>query len=145
MEGPLAKLVSSDTSSLVTHFHHIGIRLIVILVVMHVVAIVSYAVFKREDLVRPMVTGDKHGDDAKAASRDDVALRLRALVATMPIDYLLLETDAPDQPLANHRGQRNEPAYLTEVLDTVAALRGEPREAIAAATTRNAQGLFGLL
>ncbi|MDR2013853.1 MAG: TatD family hydrolase [Rhodanobacter sp.] len=72
------------------------------------------------------------------------AKRLRALTATMPIDYLLLETDAPDQPLANHRGQRNEPAYLAHVLDTVAALRGESREVIAAATTRNAQALFGL-
>jgi TatD DNase family protein len=72
------------------------------------------------------------------------AKRLRTLVATMPIDYLLLETDAPDQPLANHRGQRNEPAYLAQVLDTVATLRGEPHEAVAAATTRNAQALFGL-
>jgi len=72
------------------------------------------------------------------------ARRLRALAAAMPIEFLLLETDAPDQPLCAHRGERNEPARLAEVLDAVAALRGEPREAIAAATSRNAQRLFGL-
>lgn len=70
--------------------------------------------------------------------------KLQRLVAAMPLDQLLLETDAPDQPGAAHRGQRNEPAYLVEVLDSVARLRDEPRQAIAAATRRNALRLFGL-
>jgi len=74
----------------------------------------------------------------------DRANRLRALVATMPIQYLLLETDAPDQPDAAHRGQRNEPARIVEVLDAIAMLRGEPPEAVAAATTANARRLFGI-
>ncbi|HEY6984625.1 MAG TPA: TatD family hydrolase [Rhodanobacteraceae bacterium] len=72
------------------------------------------------------------------------ASRLRAIVASMPIEWLLLETDSPDQPLAGHRGQRNEPAHLVEVLDAVASLRGERREAVAAATTANVERLFGL-
>lgn len=72
------------------------------------------------------------------------AQRLRRTVAAMPIEYLLLETDSPDQPLAAHRGERNEPARLREVLDVVAALRGEPPESIAEATTANAGRLFGL-
>ena len=70
------------------------------------------------------------------------ARRLRRTVASMPIEFLLLETDAPDQPGAGHRGERNEPAYLPEVLAVVAELRGESPEAIAAATTANAQRLF---
>ncbi len=70
------------------------------------------------------------------------AQRLRRLAAVMPIDCLLLETDAPDQPDAGIRGQRNEPARLAKVCDTVAALRGETPEAIAAATTANAVRLF---
>jgi len=70
------------------------------------------------------------------------ARRLRSLVAGMPLEYLLLETDAPDQPLATHRGERNEPARLREVAQTVAQLRGiEPAE-VAAATCANAQRLF---
>jgi TatD DNase family protein len=62
----------------------------------------------------------------------------------MPIDYLLLETDSPDQPLSTHRGQRNEPGYLHEVLAAVASLRDESIEAVAAATTTNACRLFGI-
>ena len=72
------------------------------------------------------------------------AQRLRAIVASMPIEWLLLETDSPDQPLSGHRGERNEPAYLVEVLDCVAALRGESRESVAAATSVNAERLFSL-
>jgi len=72
------------------------------------------------------------------------ANKLRSLVATMPLEYLLLETDAPDQPLAAHRGERNEPVWLGEVLATVAILRGEDPQVIAQATTHNARNLFGL-
>jgi TatD DNase family protein len=72
------------------------------------------------------------------------AQRLRRIVAHMPIEFLLLESDAPDQPGASHRGGRNEPAYLAEVLQVVAELRGEPATAIAAAASANARRLFAL-
>ena len=72
------------------------------------------------------------------------ANRLRTLAATLPIECLLLETDAPDQPDSAHRGERNEPARLTIVRDTIAALRGITPEALARATTTNAERLFGL-
>ena len=72
------------------------------------------------------------------------ANRLRRLVAALPAEQLLLETDAPDQPDAGHRGQRNEPALLTRVLEEVAALRGETPDAVAAITTANAERLFRL-
>ena len=71
------------------------------------------------------------------------ANRLRGIVAHMPLEQLLLETDSPDQPGAAHRGQRNEPAHLLDVLDVIATLRNAAREDIAAATTANAQRLFG--
>ena len=73
------------------------------------------------------------------------ANRLRTLAATLPIECVLLETDAPDQPDNHHRGQRNEPARLRNVLDTVAALRGMTPVELAAATTANAERLFRLL
>jgi TatD DNase family protein len=72
------------------------------------------------------------------------AKRLRGIVADMPIEFLVLETDAPDQPPAAHRGERNEPAWLAGVLDVVARLRAAEPAAIAAATTANAGRLFGL-
>lgn len=74
----------------------------------------------------------------------DRAQRLHRLVAGMPMEQLLLETDAPDQPDAGIRGKRNEPARLPVILATVARLRGEPAEAIAAQTTANARRLFAL-
>jgi TatD DNase family protein len=72
------------------------------------------------------------------------ARRLRRMVAGMPLEYLLLETDAPDQPDAGIRGQRNEPARLAHVLEAVASLRDESPEAIAHATRDNAIRLFRL-
>ena len=72
------------------------------------------------------------------------AQRLRRIVATMPIEFLLLETDAPDQPDALHRGQRNEPSRLTVVRDCVAELRSSPPDALAQATHDNAIRLFAL-
>lgn len=72
------------------------------------------------------------------------AQRLRRIVAQMPIEFLLLESDAPDQPDAGHRGQRNEPARIAEVLRCVAGLRGAAEADIAAATRENARRLFGI-
>lgn len=72
------------------------------------------------------------------------AQRLRRIVADMPIEYLLLESDAPDQPGAAHRGQRNEPAFVVDTLRCIAQLRGEPEDAIAAVAFANTCRLFGL-
>lgn len=71
------------------------------------------------------------------------ANRLRRLASTMPLEFLLLETDAPDQPDAEHRGRRNEPANLVLVARTIAALRGGELEDIATSTAANAVRLFG--
>lgn len=73
----------------------------------------------------------------------DRANRLRRLATDMPLEYLLLETDAPDQPDAGIRGQRNEPARLTSVLETIASLRGEDPARVAEVTSANARRLFG--
>ena len=72
------------------------------------------------------------------------AQRLQRLVRGMPLEQLLLETDAPDQPDAGVRGQRNEPARLATIARHVAALRGMELEALAQATTENARRLFAL-
>lgn len=72
------------------------------------------------------------------------ANRLRTLAATMPLDYLLLETDSPDQPDAGIRGQRNEPGRLPVIRDVIAGLRGIPADDLARVTTRNAERLFKL-
>lgn len=74
----------------------------------------------------------------------DRANRLRRIAKQIPLDYLLLETDAPDQPDAAHRGQRNEPAHIRQVAEVIAELRGIGVEELAVATRDNAQRLFRL-
>lgn len=72
------------------------------------------------------------------------ARRLRELVAELPLDALLLETDAPDQPDAGHHHQRNEPAYLVSVWQTISKLRKEDPAEVARVTAQNSIELFGL-
>ncbi|CAN5246635.1 TatD family hydrolase [soil metagenome] len=72
------------------------------------------------------------------------AKRIRRVVSAMPLEFLLLETDAPDQPDADHRGQRNEPSRLTRVAATIASLRNCEPAQIAEATFVNALRLFRL-
>lgn len=72
------------------------------------------------------------------------ARKLRAVVAAMPLDALLLESDAPDQPGSAHRGELNKPAYIVEHLQTMAELRQMEVAELGAALTRNTEKLFGL-
>lgn len=72
----------------------------------------------------------------------DRARKLRAVVAAMPLDALLLESDAPDQPGPEHRGDLNRPAYVIEHLQTIAALRDIDVAELAVALTRNTESLF---
>lgn len=61
----------------------------------------------------------------------------------IPEDLLLVETDAPDQSPAAHRGQRCEPAFVADVIAGLAAARGTTPEEMATLTTANARRLFG--
>jgi TatD DNase family protein len=74
----------------------------------------------------------------------DRATKLRAMVAGLPLDAILLETDAPDQPDSSHAGQLNQPGYLPDVWTAISELRSEDANAIAKATTSNAMELFSL-
>ncbi|MDQ3367048.1 MAG: TatD family hydrolase [Myxococcota bacterium] len=62
----------------------------------------------------------------------------------IPADLLLVETDAPDQAPAPHRGGRSEPAFLPAVIAGLATARATSAAEIAALTTANARRLFGV-
>jgi TatD DNase family protein len=68
--------------------------------------------------------------------------RLRGAVSAMPIECLLLETDAPDRPVAAHRGERGEPSHLIEVAALVCEWKGVAPEALARITSANANRLY---
>jgi TatD DNase family protein len=67
---------------------------------------------------------------------------LRAIAAEVPLDRLLVETDAPYLAPVPHRGGRNEPAYVVETAKVLAEVRGVSPDAIAAATSANFFKLF---
>lgn len=67
---------------------------------------------------------------------------LRAALAHVPADRLLVETDSPYLAPVPHRGKRNEPAYVARVIDHVATARGVAPAAVAAETDRNFDALF---
>jgi len=72
------------------------------------------------------------------------AAGLQEVVRETPLEWLLLETDAPYLAPQSHRGQRNEPSYLGEVAATVAAVKYIEDSVVAQQTTINAQKLFKL-
>ena len=73
---------------------------------------------------------------------------LKDIVAIIPDDRLMIETDSPyllPRTLRPRpKSRRNEPAYLTEVLKTIAAAREQTEEHVAAITTANAKRFFGI-
>ena len=67
---------------------------------------------------------------------------LRAIAAEVPVDRLLVETDAPYLAPDPFRGKTNEPAYVVHTAETLATVKGISTEAMAAATTANFFRLF---
>jgi TatD DNase family protein len=67
---------------------------------------------------------------------------LRAIAARVPLDRLLVETDAPFLAPVPYRGKRNEPAYVVETARTLAEVKGLTFERLCAATTANVLNLF---
>jgi TatD DNase family protein len=72
------------------------------------------------------------------------ARRLREVAKTVPLENVVLETDAPWLAPQRHRGQRNEPALIVEIADALAELKGVDRQRIAEATTDNARSFFSI-
>ena len=70
------------------------------------------------------------------------AKKLRSVIASVPDYGLLLESDAPDQPGAAHRGERNEPAYIVEHLKTIATLRNIADAELIEVLQRNSSQVF---
>lgn len=73
------------------------------------------------------------------------ARKLPEVIAMMPLDRLLIETDSPYLTPTPHRGKRNEPANVYYVAKEVARIRKLDIEEIAAITTANAKRLFNLM
>jgi len=132
----------------------------------HELPVVIHSVYATEEVIQslkkyPALKGMIHsysGSSAQATQLEkmgfyisfggtityDNARKLRIVAQAVALSSLLIETDSPDQPDADHFSQRNEPAYLTNILDCLAMLRGESKELIAEQTAINSRELFGI-
>jgi TatD DNase family protein len=72
------------------------------------------------------------------------ASTVREVAAKIPIEFLLVETDAPFLTPSPYRGKRNEPLFVTHTARSVANLREMDFQDLARSTTENANRLFGL-
>ena len=70
--------------------------------------------------------------------------RIRQLAASLPLEAIVLETDAPDIPPVWLAGQRNSPGELLAIAQVLAELRSRPLEEVVEATTRNARAVLNL-
>jgi TatD DNase family protein len=74
------------------------------------------------------------------------ATRIRKLAATLPLDSIVIETDAPDiPPMWLEHGGRNEPFELRRIAEELAGLRQMSLSQLSQATSRNAEQVLGLL
>lgn len=72
------------------------------------------------------------------------AQKTRHTLRNIPLEYLVLETDAPDMPLCGQQGERNSPEYLPRIAQHLADLRGIGIEQVAEVTYQNTRRIFGL-
>lgn len=70
--------------------------------------------------------------------------KIRELARVLPLESIVLETDAPDMSVAAHRGERNSPEYILDCLNVLAELRNEEPQFIARYTTNNAFAVLGI-
>ncbi|KNC12463.1 TatD family hydrolase [Pseudomonas sp. RIT-PI-a] len=71
------------------------------------------------------------------------ALRMHKVLPRLPLDAIVLETDAPDMAPAMHPGVRNSPEHLPDIAEALAKIIGTDVQTLAAASTQNANALFG--
>ncbi|SKA11042.1 Cytochrome b [Enhydrobacter aerosaccus] len=97
VSGPLANLIADKWVDKATAFHHLWVKVLLVLVGLHVLAVFAYLVLKRQNLVRPMVTGRKPMDDTvapgQAPPRISFAsgrLAFSVLIACAAIVYFIL-------------------------------------------------------
>ncbi len=71
--------------------------------------------------------------------------KIRELARVLPLESIVLETDAPDMVVAAHRGERNSPEYILDCLKVLSELRDEEPQFIAERTTSNAFEVLGIV
>ena len=83
--GPLYDLVGQNLSNRLTGLHHLAANLLIALLVLHVAAIAYYGHFKKQKLVKPMITGWKEGEGESARGGGVIALLVALAIAAAAV------------------------------------------------------------
>lgn len=89
-EGPLYALVSKQTSDWLTGVHHLNQKLLLVLVLIHIAAVLFYLIAKRENLIKPMVTGTKIWEKNIDSTRGNPALAILLAAAVAAVAYVII-------------------------------------------------------
>ncbi|HEY5622536.1 MAG TPA: cytochrome b/b6 domain-containing protein [Gammaproteobacteria bacterium] len=89
--GPLNGLVSNATATSISNVHFTNVQILLALIGVHIVAILFYLIVKRDNLITPMITGQKQDDDDsfRAIDGSKLGLAIGLLVAAVAIVLLL--------------------------------------------------------
>ena len=68
--------------------------------------------------------------------------KIHQLAKSLPLESIVLETDAPDMVVESHRGERNSPEYIVDALSALATIKNKSLEYIAKQTTQNANNVM---
>jgi cytochrome b len=89
-EGPLSGFVSKKASDWLTGIHHLNQKVLLILVVIHICAVLFYLIVKRENLIKPMITGTKIWHQSQDCSWGNPALALILAVVVAVAAYMII-------------------------------------------------------
>lgn len=89
-EGPLYALVSKQTSDWLTGVHHLNQRVLLVLILIHIGALIFYLIAKRENLIKPMITGNKIWQHNLDSTWGNPALALLLAAVVAAVAYVII-------------------------------------------------------
>jgi len=89
-EGPLFALVSKQTSDWLTGVHHLNQKILLVIVLIHIAAVIFYLIAKRENLIKPMITGNKIRQKDIESTQGNPALALLLVLVAAVLAYVLI-------------------------------------------------------
>jgi cytochrome b len=89
-QGPLFDLVSKQTSDWLTGIHRLNQNILLVLVVIHIGAVVFYLIAKRDNLIKPMITGNKHWHQPHDSSWGNPAIALLLVAVVVAVFYIII-------------------------------------------------------
>jgi cytochrome b len=89
-EGPLYAMVSKQISDWLTGIHHLNQKLLIVLVLIHIAAVFYYLIAKRQNLIKPMISGNKTWQKNIDSTLGNPAIAVLLVVAVAAVAYVII-------------------------------------------------------